>query len=418
MTTSLEDGGIPLVTGAGIEPVAPGVWVLRGQGQSFVAEIDEGLVVVDSGPGGRVTRGMIEHLRSISDRPVTTLCYSHGHVGYNAGAPLWRDHAATRGEAAPVVIAHANVPRRYARYRNTAGLQERMAEIQFRMPAGGMKGKIALYDPDQTYEHVRILGAGERRVHLIWAPSETDDVTAVWVPHQRILYGSAAVIDSIPNIGTPFRTMRDTLRWADTLDRLADLRPVKVVREFGPAIDGEEEVQRVLGATARALRWLHAEVVRLMNDGLGEREILAAIKYPPELFDVPWMKPTYGAPDYIVRDIYRSENGWWDRNPTSLHPAAPDEIARELAAAITDKPAVLAHARQLAASGKLQLALHVVDLLATATGDAPEIAEARHLKADWLRLRAKEVSSYVSRSLYTGSADMIEHGAGTRFSIR
>jgi alkyl sulfatase BDS1-like metallo-beta-lactamase superfamily hydrolase len=417
MTSGLDDG-IPLVTGTGIEPVAAGVWLLKGQGQSFVAEIDEGLVVVDSGPGGRVTRGMIEHLRSVSERPVVAICYSHGHVGYNAGVPLWREDAAIRGHAVPNVIAHERVRARYARYRATLGLQERMAEIQFRMQPGGMRGKIALHDPDQTYAHQLMLGNGDRRVHLIWAPSETDDVTAVWVPGSRILYGSAAVIDSIPNIGTPFRTMRDALRWADTLDRLRDLRPVRVVREFGPDIVGDDEVQQVLGGTAKALRWLHAEVVRMMNEGMGERDILAAIDYPKHLFGVPWMRPSYGAPDYIVRDIFRSENGWWDRNPTSLHPASPADIGREVAQAITDKRALIAHAKSLADKGEFQLALHVIDILATATGETPELVQARQLKADWLRARADQVSSYVSRSLYKVSADMIEQDSAHTFGIR
>lgn len=415
---SERDEGIPLVTGSGIEPVADGVWLLNGQGQAFVVDTDEGLVVVDAGPGGNVTRCMINNVRSVSERPVVAICYSHGHIGYNAGVSLWRDDAATRGHQSPTVIAHENVRTRYARYRNTLGLQERMAEIQFRMKPGGMRGKIHLHDPERVYSHSCVLGTGERRVHLIWAPSETDDVTAVWVPHARILYGSAAVIDSIPNIGTPFRTMRDTLRWADTLDLLRDLRPLKVVREFGPSIEGEETVQQILGCTAKALRWLHAEVVRMMNEGLSERDILATIHYPEDLFNVPWMRASYGAPDYIVRDIYRSENGWWDRNPTSLHPAPPADAGREIAAAIADKDALVAHARSLANKGEYQLALHVIDVLATGEGDAPQLAEARHLKATWLRSRADQVPSYVSRSLYKVSADMIEQNTAATFGIR
>lgn len=130
--------------------------------------------------------------------------------------------------------------------------------------------------------------------------------------------------------------------------------------------------------------------------------------FPEDLFGTPWMKPVYGDPSFIVRDVYRSENGWWDRNPTSLHPAAPEAVAAALADAIADKPAVLVAARKLADTGQLQLALHVIDLLATAGGTAPEIAEARRLKAGWLRRRALEVPSYVSRSLYESAAVAIE----------
>lgn len=82
-----------LLVGTGSETVAPGLHILRGQGQSFVAETDAGLVVIDAGPGGSVTQGMIESLRQLSDAPVHALCYSHGHIGYNAGVPQWLEHA-------------------------------------------------------------------------------------------------------------------------------------------------------------------------------------------------------------------------------------------------------------------------------------------------------------------------------------
>jgi uncharacterized sulfatase len=226
------------------------------------------------------------------------------------------------------------------------------------------------------------------------------------------------LIDSIPNVGTPFRTMRDAVRWADTLDRLAGLGAELALREFGPPIVGADQVRHVLGHTARALRWLRAEVVQRMNDGMNEREVLASMHYPDELFGVEWMKPTYGDPSYIVRDIYRSENGWWDRNPTSLHPADPQSAGQAVADAITDKPAVIAHAQALAARGEQQLALHVIDLLATAQGDDPAIAQARQLKAQWLRERSGQVRSYVSRNLYRVCAERIENGQAQAFGIR
>ena len=406
-----------LLVGTGSETVAPGLHILRGQGQSFVAETDAGLVVIDAGPGGKVTQGMIDALRQLSDAPVHALCYSHGHIGYNSGVPVWLEHARQRGEPAPRLIAHANLPRRYARYRETQALQHRMAEIQFNRAPGFFDQRLPMHDPTETFGERLVIGSGDRRVELFWAPSETDDAIALWHPGQRLLYGGPALLDSIPNIGTPFRTLRDTVRWADTLEAMAALRPVTAVREFGPAIAGEDEVQRVLLHTARALRWLRAEVVRLMNEGRNEQQVLTAMHYPDELFAVPWMKPTYGDPSYIVRDIYRSENGWWDRNPTTLHPEQPEAVGEAVAAAITDKAAVIASAQALADAGRWQLALHVIDLLATASGPAPEIAHARRLKAQWLRERARQVPSYVSRNLYRVGADMIEQGTQDRFGI-
>ncbi|MNN93164.1 hypothetical protein D3C81_2115570 [compost metagenome] len=44
-------------------------------------------------------------------------------------------------------------------------------------------------------------------------------------------------------------------------------------------------------------------------------------------------------------------------------------------------------------------------------GDAPHVTEARQLKAEWLRARAKQVQSYVSRSLYVAAAMVLEAGS-------
>ena len=155
-----------------------------------------------------------------------------------------------------------------------------------------------------------------------------------------------------------------------------------------------------------------------MNRGMNAIEILHDIEYPPELFDQPWMIPVYGCPDYIVREIYRSENGWWDRNPTSLHPASQDTAAAAVLSALPDPAFVLTRARELAEGGEHQLALHVIDLVAAAPGGDPIIAEARKLKAEWLRTRAEQVSSFVSRSLYLSSARLIEENEGRAVGIR
>ncbi|MGI9622727.1 MAG: hypothetical protein ACR2PK_07820, partial [Acidimicrobiales bacterium] len=58
-----------------------------------------------------------------------------------------------------------------------------------------------------------------------------------------------------------------------------------------------------------------------------------------------------------------------------------------------------------------QLALHVIDLLALAPGDEPAVVEARELKAQLCRTRAKEIEPYVSKSCYQSSAWILEQGA-------
>ncbi|AEI82998.1 beta-lactamase domain containing protein (plasmid) [Cupriavidus necator N-1] len=382
----------------------PGVHTLGGQGNSLAIETARGVVIVDAGPGGGVTRAMITRLRELSAAPVLAIVYSHGHSGYNAGARLWQEHAAERGEIRPALIAQAGVPARYRRYTETAQLQAWLNSRQFRKtmrPASADSYPM----PDQTFDSRMVIDGGDRRIELIAAPSETDDALAVWLPESRFLYGGASMIRSIPNVGTPLRTIRDPLRWANTLERLYALNPTQVLPEFGDPITDPQEIHDAFQVPIRALRYLRDAVVERMNAGMNEREILHDMVYPEALFGHKWMRPIYGDPEYIVREIWRMENGWWDRNPTHLHPARPAEAANAVLSALGNPGHVLDEARRLQAEGDTQLALHVIDLLALADPVIPEVIAARALKAALCRQRAEQMRSIVSRQILLSSAE-------------
>lgn len=397
--------------GGKMETIYPGIHTHMALGNDISIETDLGVVQIDTGLSPGMARNILEQLRKITDAPIHTIIYSHGHNGHNTGAATFLEAAKERGEPRPQIVAHERLPVRYHRYQETFELQNMMAAIQFRIPPGVRAIADVFTYPDVTFSDILRLHMGNRIVEVLYAPSETDDSIAVWLPEERVLYAGPAFINACPNPGTPFRTQRDPVRWADTLDHFIALEPDFLIPPNGPAIEGGEKIRHVFSATAEALRYLRREVVNRMNQGMTEIEILHDITYPAELFDLPWMSPTYGCPDYIVRDIYRSENGWWDRNPTNLHPSHPDQAGRAILEAIGDRSRVLQQARALRDAGEVQLALHVIDLLALAPGGEREVIEARKLKADLLKMRAKDVPSFVSINLYLSAADRLEEKA-------
>lgn len=403
-----RDASTVLKGAEGVRELAPDILIMPAQGNSLAIRTDSGLVLMDSGPGRGTTDRMIEALRVWSDDPVRAICYSHGHMGYNDGMGKWVAHADERGDPQPDRIAQENVVRRYARYRETEGLQEHLNQIQFpqfviRDPAKG------LTDPTVTFRDSLVL-EGSPRIELFAAPSETDDAMILWVPSHELLYAGPAFPGStIVNIGTPLRTVRLTIRWAETLERMAALGARTMVQEFGHVIEGKDAVKKRLLGTAKALRWIRREVVERMGKGMTEAEIIHDMDYPEDLFDQPWMREEYGAREYIVRDLWREENGWWDRNPTSLHPAHPAKAADAILSAIPDTDAVLARARALEEDGEVQLALHVIDLLALGASDQPNVQEAKRIKARLCLARAKQVAPYVSKAIYKSSASKIEN---------
>jgi uncharacterized sulfatase len=387
--------------------LGPGIFGQQQAGWLVTIETDDGLVQIDTGDQAPASLAAI---RSRTDAPFTDIIFSHGHQRYNLACRDWVIDAVRTSGRVPRVIAHENVPRRQRRYQESNGLQNRLLERQFRYPAGSLDGRqFPFTTPTHTFRDRFTIETPGRTIDVLHAPSETDDAVAVWLREDRILYGGPACIPFFPNVGSPQRPVRDPVRWADTLDRLAELPADVLIREFGEPVEGRDEVAEFLESTATALRWCHHTVVELMNQGHNVAEIVNMVTFPPEIFDKPWLLEGYTSLEHVLRDVYRTQFGWWeDLNATSLHPAHPADVARELRAAITDPDAVLERVRVLADDGKVTLALHVVDLLALGDGAEAAVTEARALKAELCRRAAAANPSYVTQSLYLNAADELE----------
>lgn len=391
--------------------LAPGVFGQQQAGWLVTIETDEGLVQIDTGDQAQASLAAI---RSRTDAVFTDIVFSHGHQRYNLACRDWLLDCVRQSGRVPRVIAHENVPRRQRRYQESSGLQNRLLERQFRYPKGSLEGRqFPFTTPTHLFRDTFAIDAPGRSIEVHHAPSETDDAVAVWLPDDKVLYGGPACIPFFPNVGSPQRPVRDPVRWADTLDRLAAFPAEVLICEFGEPVRGRTQIADYLASTAAALRWCHRTVVELMNEGHNIAEIVNIVEFPPEVFDRPWLMEGYTSLEHVLRDVYRTQFGWWeDLNPTSLHPAHPADVARELRAAIADPQAVLDRARALMQTGQLQLALHVVDLLALGdAADAPT-AQAKQLKAELCRAAALANASYVTQSLYLNGADELDRDAG------
>ncbi|MGI9600850.1 MAG: alkyl sulfatase dimerization domain-containing protein [Acidimicrobiales bacterium] len=390
--------------------VADGMWlqdIQYGTGNALTVDTGDSLLQLDTGIAPDHAKGMIAAVRGVSDKPVSTIVYSHGHTAYNHGVVAWLAEAETRGDPRPTIVAHRNVLHRLQRYRETQEYLERVTEWQFGFPINSIVGTHMfeiLVDPDVTYIDDMMLETSGRRVQLIHCHAETDDGTGLWFPDEKILYGANATIGSFPNIGSPLRSPRDPRAWADQLDTYLELEPEMLIREYGPEVVGADNVKEMLTTVRDALRWLRAETLARMNAGMVIEDVVNDIEYPEKFANSPWMPQSYGCAEYVIREVWRIEAGWWDRNITSVHPASIDASTSAVLDAITDKATVLAAARRHLADGEPQLALHVVDLLAMARVDTPEVAEAKELKAEIAAVMAQNSPTYMSTNYYQSVA--------------
>jgi len=103
-----------------LEEVAPRTWFYSGFANMSAFETGEGLLVVD--PGARNNAAdKYAALREVSEAPLHTAVYTHGHQDHIWGVEHYRADAEARGAPRPRVVAHEGVLARFDRYRKTTG---------------------------------------------------------------------------------------------------------------------------------------------------------------------------------------------------------------------------------------------------------------------------------------------------------
>jgi len=164
---------------AELEKVRDNLYVIRGGGGNTAAFItEEGVVLVDTKLAGWGER-IMDQVRSVTDRPVTTIINTHTHG----------DHVGSNEYFRPTVeiVAHDN----------TKANMERMEAFQ---------GEKAKFLPRRTYRDTLTLGSGGSRVDLhYFGAGHTNGDTIVVFPALRVAHTG----DLFAGSGTPIIDTRN-----------------------------------------------------------------------------------------------------------------------------------------------------------------------------------------------------------------
>jgi len=366
---------------------------------------DEGCVVYDTGYD---TEGAerVKKIRTFTDKPFHTIVFSHGHRDHAGGVGAFLADAAQRGHPKPRVIAHENVIKRFDKYRMLRGRRAYISALQFpdmlQAPRpNDPELRLDFIYPDTPIKDNFTFRLGGLTFEIRHALAETDDTLWMWVPERKVAMVGDIIIGSVPNTGNPLKEQRFTLEWAEALETIAGKQPEYVIA--GPGALRGEAGRQVMRRTAKFLRYIHDEVVRLLNEKYWIEDILEKITFPEEVLQDPWMVGTYGHPVFIIHDVYRRYTGWYDGNPTELFPLKTTAVMSELLK-FAPPEKLMAYARQLQQEKKTQLALHIVDFVLYGASDEKLLKEAKLLKAELLETRAAEVPNFIARNIMKTSA--------------
>lgn len=405
---------------ASVNPVDGGLSVLgddvamvRAFSHSVMVDSGDGLVLFDTSlePFGPA---VVAGYRAWRDLPVRSIVYTHGHVDHVGGSGAVVADADERGRPRPEVVAHENVPARFARYELTDGYNLTINQRQFGAGRGGLAGhrdrfSLDWVQPEVTYRDRLVHQVGDLEIELHHDLGETDDHTWAWLPRQRYLVTGDFLCWIFPNAGNPQKAQRYPLEWARALRTMADLGAELLLPAHGLPIAGRERIAAVLVDVASVLEGLVADVLELMNAGADLDTIVHSVEVPPDVLVKPYLQPVYDEPEFVVRNVWRLYGGWYDGNPARLKPARDADVAREVASLAGGVASLVQRARELADRGDLRLACHLVEL---AVGADPDDRDAHRARAEIYERRRHDERSLMAKGIYGWAAEQSRQVAG------
>ncbi len=385
-----------------LEVIEPGIAMFHGFANVAFAYGGGEMLAADTS-SAQMGALAVKAIREVTTEPFAFLIYTHGHGDHAFGTEAFINDNLSRGYRRPKIWAHEDVATRFDRYRLTRGWQAHINSLQFgvRIAPDFMFADKSFTLPDLTYRDMQLLELEREPVELRHALGETDDATWVWMPRRRLAMVGDLIVSSLPNTGNPNKVQRYTLEWTEALEQIAARKPRIVLPGHGPAFRGEDVCHELLTETARALRFIHDEVVARLNRGEWPIDIVEAdIRLPDDLASKPFLRPVYGCVPFVVRDVIRRYAGWWSGAPSQMFPAKRSEVAAEILG-LCGRDQLLARARTLKDDGQLKSALAIAEMALDA--DASD-GDAVALNVEILDAIVASERSFIARNFFVAAA--------------
>jgi alkyl sulfatase BDS1-like metallo-beta-lactamase superfamily hydrolase len=389
------------------EELASGVFTIVSIASVNAIDTGDGLVMLDTGGEFDADHvfGQVRGWRP--DGPVHAAVYSHHHIDHVFGTRRFEAEAAERGWPPPVVYAHEDLPEHFRRYERTGGWNAAINKRQFGLPVDVFRWPDEYRYPDVTYHDNLTFRRGDVTFELHHARGETDDATWTFVPEQRILHPGDLFIWAVPNAGNPQKVQRFASDWAAALREMAGCGAELMLCGHGLPIFGADRIRQALTDTAELLDAVETQTLELMNRGVPLDRVLHEVEVPAHLRELPYLRPVYDHPQFLVRNVWRRYGGWYDGEPDNLLPAPRAEQAREWVTLAGGLERVLARARELAGAGDHRLACHLVEF---AVLFDPASTEAHEVRADVYLARSEQQESSMARNILAHAAHASRQG--------
>jgi alkyl sulfatase BDS1-like metallo-beta-lactamase superfamily hydrolase len=196
------------------------------------------------------------------------------------------------------------------------------------------------------------------------------------------------------------------------MERMMEKEAKYLLPGHGKLIEGKKNVREVLLITVEAMHFVHDEVVKRLNEGKWFEQIYNEMIdiYPEKFKKHEYLQPLYGCYRFAIHAVYRLYHGWYDSgNPTDLFPSRSEDIATEFLK-ISQPEVYLNHAKNLLNQKRLQLALHIIDIVIKGNREENQsvYVKALKLKKKILKLKRDQEPSFIVSNIINNGIHKIK----------
>ncbi|AUC54918.1 MBL fold metallo-hydrolase [Sagittula sp. P11] len=245
--------------------VGEGLYAFTAEGDPNTGVIigDDSVMIVEAQATPRLARKVIEHVREVTDKPISHLVLTHYHAVRVLGASAYGAREIIMSDTARAMVAER-------------GQEDWDSEFdRFPRLFQGHEEIPGLTWPTTTFSEAMTVYLGNRRVdimHLGRAHTAGDAV--IWVPDQEVMFtGDIVEYHSACYCGDGHYG-----DWEDTLMNIAAYEPKAIAPGRGDALVGEEMVATAIENTADFVRSTYKPVQKVVGRGGSLKEAWDAVR--------------------------------------------------------------------------------------------------------------------------------------------